>query len=112
MQQRAQSKTLPEEQKVSRIQRDNLRKKNREFVYNHLQNKKCADCKKTYHPAALDFDHVKGNKVGNISQMTSDGYSLESIKQEIEKCEIRCANCHRIKTARTHNWYKNIRGGG
>lgn len=85
--------------------RINKREENKKFVYNYLQGKRCIDCNQTYHPAALDFDHVRGEKVAAISKMIFDGYSIESIKEEIEKCEIRCANCHRIKTAETHNWY-------
>jgi hypothetical protein len=30
--------------------------------------------------------------------MVHDGFSLAAIKKEIEKCEIVCANCHRIRT--------------
>lgn len=45
----------------------------------------------------LDFDHIRGEKDRNISRMVRDGYSLESIKREIEKCVVLCANCHRKK---------------
>ncbi len=53
----------------------------------------CVDCGFRGHPAALDFDHL-GDKAINVS-------SAKSIAQadlEIAKCEVRCANCHRIKT--------------
>ena len=33
------------------------------------------------------------------------------ILKEIEKCEIRCSNCHRKKTAKDFNWYHNIDTG-
>jgi hypothetical protein len=47
----------------------------------------------------LDFDHLKDKKY-NISRMIHDGFSWAAIKKEIAKCEVVCANCHRI---RTHN---------
>jgi hypothetical protein len=31
---------------------------------------------------------------------------LNQVKNEIEKCDVRCANCHRRKTAKDFNWYK------
>lgn len=54
----------------------------------------CVDCGYREHPAALDFDHVRGVKVGNLSAMTD----IRKVQAEIAKCEVRCANCHRIVT--------------
>lgn len=53
----------------------------------------------------LDFDHIS-NKSKNISTMLKDAYSWESIKKEIAKCQVLCANCHRRKTAKNQKWYK------
>ena len=58
----------------------------------------CFDCGINNH-IILDFDHIRDKKY-NISRMIHDGFSWKSIKKEIEKCEVVCANCHRI---RTHN---------
>ncbi len=70
----------------------------REFLLGYLSNKKCIDCGEG-DPVVLDFDHRKqSNKFKNISRMLSGHYSWESILKEIEKCDIRCANCHRRKT--------------
>ena len=43
----------------------------------------------------------------NISQMVNQGYSLDALKKEIGKCEVRCGNCHmRIeKQRRGTNYY-------
>jgi hypothetical protein len=56
----------------------------------------CVECGITNH-IVLDFDHLRDKKY-NISRMVHDGFSLAAIKKEIEKCEIVCANCHRIRT--------------
>lgn len=56
----------------------------------------CVDCGITNH-IVLDFDHLKDKKY-NISQMVRDGFPWKEIKKEIEKCEVVCANCHRIRT--------------
>lgn len=63
----------------------------------------CADCGKKYPYYVMDFDHVNGTKVGNISHMVQSGVT-KKIKEEIDKCEIVCANCHR---ERTHSRRKN-----
>lgn len=57
---------------------------------------KCVDCGvKDYR--VLQFDHIKDKK-HNISDMIYEGRKIQIIKEEIRKCEIRCANCHQIKT--------------
>ena len=78
----------------------------REFILNCLLEHPCIDCGET-DPVCLDFDHVIGNKTKNISQMIHNGVSIETIKVEMEKCVVRCANCHRKKTAKDFGWFKS-----
>tara|TARA_R110002020_G_scaffold65290_4_gene172469 strand:- start:402 stop:746 length:345 start_codon:yes stop_codon:yes gene_type:complete len=72
-------------------------KKNKAFVDRLKRMFNCVDCGES-DPLVLDFDHVKGKKRKAIADMISRSYSIETIKKEIRKCEIRCANCHRKKT--------------
>lgn len=62
----------------------------------NLKMQPCSDCGKCFHPVAMDFDHVRGNKVTQISNMTS--YSQERVLVELGKCDLVCSNCHRIRT--------------
>jgi len=81
--------------------RKNFREKAKEFrkVINKLKlDLGCIDCGYNLHPEALDFDHIKGDKKGSISHMIRH-FSPEIVYQEIDKCVVRCANCHRIKTS-------------
>lgn len=55
------------------------------------------DCNIEYPYYVLDFDHVRGKKVENISNMAKH-YTWEEILKEIKKCELVCSNCHRIRT--------------
>lgn len=75
----------------------------RQFVLEKL-SVGCIDCSEK-DLIVLDFDHI-GNKKYNISEMINYGYSVESIAKEVEKCVVRCANCHRRKTAKDFNWWK------
>lgn len=47
----------------------------------------------------MDFDHVRGSKVGNVSEMLGST-SLADLLMEIAKCDVVCANCHRLRTYR------------
>jgi hypothetical protein len=80
--------------------------RNRQFVWDYLKEHPCVDCNEK-NVIVLEFDHLK-NKEHNVSNMTSAGYSIKSLLKEISKCEVRCANCHRIKTAERFGYYKNI----
>lgn len=71
--------------------------RNKKYVTNYLKEHPCIDCGNK-NIIVLEFDHVTGSKEYNVSEMISRNYSLEKIIAEIAKCEVRCANCHRIVT--------------
>jgi len=73
-----------------------------------LLNKKCIDCGQS-DIRALDFDHQE-NKTNNIGNLTSIKWSWERVQEEIEKCVVRCANCHRIKTHKERKTRKYLFG--
>lgn len=77
--------------------------KARDFMINYLKDKKCKTCPED-RMAALDFHHLRDKKF-NVGDGVRLGYSIERIKKEIEKCEILCANCHRVHTAEDLGWY-------
>ena len=59
----------------------------------------CIDCGYAAHAEALQFDHTSNDKKGNVSDLIRSDYSWTTIMAEINKCEIRCANCHAVKTS-------------
>lgn len=59
----------------------------------------CVDCGYNARPEALQFDHVDpATKLFGIARGMT--YSIEMIMAEIAKCEVRCANCHAIRSMR------------
>jgi hypothetical protein len=70
----------------------------------------CAMCGFNGHPAALDFNHVAGNKLFSVSQ--DPKVALHKLLAEIEKCEILCANCHRVHTFENRHWHTKRKAQG
>lgn len=63
-----------------------------------LKQAPCMDCGLEWPPFVMDFDHVRGEKRMEVGRMLTQGYTLEAIMAEIEKCDLVCSNCHRIRT--------------
>ncbi len=71
-----------------------------EKVFNYLTEHPCVDCGES-DPVVLEFDHRDhATKRLAVAQMIERRYSWQAIVIEIEKCDVRCANCHRRKTSR------------
>jgi len=94
-------------ERKARLQLENYEK----ILYLYFA-KGCVDCGTKDH-RILEFDHVRGTKrkfgrTEGVSYMVRNGYKWSTIKREIEKCEVRCRNCHKIKTYKDYDYYKNI----
>ena len=84
--------------------------------FNHLMDffggKSCCDCGEK-DVVVLDFDHRDPSaKKHNVSQMLCMALSWNKILDEIQKCDIVCANCHRRRTAKMFKWRKMTGGLG
>lgn len=82
--------------------RDHLKTRNRAILREYLLAHPCVDCGEA-DPVVLEFDHRSEKRlaVGTICGM---GWSVTALMAEIAKCDVRCANCHRRKTARAQGW--------
>jgi len=78
---------------------------NQRWMVEYLQGKGCVDCGEM-DPIVLEFDHVSGTKVDDIGNMIRRGWGRHRIVAEVAKCVIRCANCHRRKTAYQFGWWR------
>lgn len=77
----------------------------RKYVVEYLNSHPCVDCGES-DIVVLQFDHVNGDKRNNISGLFARSCSLRLLKSEIEKCEIRCANCHVRRTSKQFGFWK------
>lgn len=100
-------RATPERNPQRREAHMRARKRARDFVVQYLADRTCVDCGEC-DTIVLEFDHVRGEKSDNIARMVVAGRPTEMIEQEIAKCEVRCANCHRRVTAQRGGWYRYI----
>jgi hypothetical protein len=87
------------ELQLRRVRADTLRRRNSLAAWiNEFKRRPCTDCGGEFPPYLMDFDHVTGDKLGDICGMRSRTVAREAILAEMDKCEVVCANCHRART--------------
>ena len=101
--------------KKKRKQQNQLKDKRQHLVLEEMQRRggKCAKCGFS-DIRALDWHHLDPNdKVNSVSEMIRNRVSMDKLQAELDKCELICANCHRIEEQRLGNWTKNkiVEGG-
>lgn len=78
---------------------------NLEKVLAYFQDHPCVDCGER-DPLVLEFDHRERTRkriaVSNLLRYSTS----PQVAVEIAKCDVRCANCHRRRTARQFGWRK------
>jgi hypothetical protein len=79
------------------------RNSERDKFNDYLNTLSCIDCGES-DPIVLEFDHQVDKKF-NISRGAGT-MSFDKLMNEISKCEVVCANCHRKRTAKTFGWRK------
>jgi hypothetical protein len=79
--------------KRRRVNRDEMRR--RAIVIK--ESSSCADCGVDYPHYVMDFDHVRGEKIGSVCRLINSYCSWKMVKEEIDKCEVVCSNCHRTR---------------
>ena len=74
-----------------------LRKRNRDYLMKIKESNPCTDCGKSYPYYVMHFDHIY-EKNASISDLSRASVSIERLQQEVDNCELVCANCHAIRT--------------
>jgi hypothetical protein len=90
----------------ARTRKKRVQEELKKKLLHYLADKACVTCGIT-DPRVLDFDHINTkDKSFTIARALADSRCWEVILNEIAKCQILCANCHRIRTAEQFNWYR------
>ena len=78
------------------------------WIWDYLADHSCVDCGET-DPVVLEFDHRHPKtKLFTLSNAGKSVGSLPKVKAEVAKCDVRCANCHRRRTAKMYGWYNRL----
>ena len=70
----------------------------RELIQKIKEETPCRDCGKFNPYYRVDFDHVRGEKLCDVSRLLGVTSSKKKIFEEIAKCDVVCALCHRDRT--------------
>ncbi|MBX3468894.1 MAG: hypothetical protein KF878_18650 [Planctomycetes bacterium] len=81
-------------------------KRNRDIVLRHLASHPCVDCGEA-DVVVLEFDHIRGRKIREVQRLAARCVTPDVLHEEIAKCEVRCVNCHRVKTARQQGSWRS-----
>lgn len=65
----------------------------------YFKNRPCFDCQGWFEPCQMDFDH-RPNEIKRFELCHSTQYSMRNVALEAKKCDLVCANCHRLRTKR------------
>lgn len=66
-------------------------------IVSDYKNKPCSDCGNFFPSYVMDLDHVRGQKVMSIGANVKS-LKMEDLLSELEKCDVVCSNCHRLRT--------------
>lgn len=83
-------------------------RKKRSIIWEYKRSHPCVDCGES-DPVVLDLDHVNPKKKTHNMKESRRGtvwwkLSYANLFLELGKCEVRCANCHRRRTALQQGW--------
>ena len=74
------------------------RRKNKEWIHEQKRKSGCIECGER-DSIVLDFHHRdSSDTVTSLAEMICRGFSIKRMQEEIEKCDVVCANCHRRHT--------------
>lgn len=95
-----------EENRRSAKNRKSRANTNKRVIWTILSRVGCEICGEK-NPMVLEFDHIDpSEKTGSMSALISNGYNLDRLLDELDKCRIICANCHRIHTFEQSNSWR------
>ena len=63
-----------------------------------LREVPCHDCGQEFPYYVMEFDHTRGEKMFNVPALMASSVNSPRVQTELAKCDVVCANCHKIRT--------------
>lgn len=74
------------------------------------ESEPCEDCHRYFPAYVMDYDHRDPTtKIATISKITKEAKTVAEVWDELDKCDLVCANCHRIRTHGNDEYDDRIR---
>ena len=88
------------------VRNQRVRREYRQRISEYLLGHPCVDCGEA-DVRVLDFDHEDpSQKRHEVVRLAGTGIAWERVEAEIAKCSVRCANCHRRRTAEMFGYWR------
>ena len=78
-----------------------------DFIERYLSCHPCSDCGEV-DLTVLEFDHRRDKRAA-VSTLRYAATGCAALAEEVAKCDVVCANCHRRRTARRAGWLRSHR---
>lgn len=82
---------------LSNAEKHQRRRAKRRLHIEQAKSKPCADCGQFLPWYVMEFDHVE-ERGPKLFVVGGGNRALGKLQAEIEKCDVVCANCHKIRT--------------
>ena len=81
-----------------------------DYILSYLTTHPCVECGES-NILVLEFDHRR-NKIDGVMSLARTGITITKLTKEIAKCDVRCANCHKLRhTIEDRTWlYRKLHG--
>ena len=89
-------RTRPHHLMRVKVRANKIRTENKQRMADYLRTHPCVDCGEP-DIVVLEFDHLR-DKWKDVSAVMGGCYSWDRIMEEVAKCDVVCANCHRRRT--------------
>jgi hypothetical protein len=66
-------------------------------LFSEARDGPCVDCGIRLPPQVMELDHVRGEKLFTMGGPKLRHRSEVEMRAEIEKCDVRCPNCHKLR---------------
>lgn len=101
--QKAAQRAWYERNRATVIESSLLQRDRNRLWFEDQRNQPCVDCGGSYPPCCMDFHHRDPSQKKFAIGRGITQVGRKALEKEIAKCDLLCANCHRIRHSRFYD---------